>query len=361
MRVDPAPGHDRGHRGRAGARNSIGSQLLDRLVEAGFTGSIYPVNPNVRDPAAPHGLPVGHRGAGAGRPRRHRRAGARRCSTSSTSAREAGVKALLVVSSGFRRGRAARGSGCRPSCCAGPAARGMRVVGPNSFGLINNDPAVRLNASLAPTLPPHGRLGLFAQSGALGIAVLASAARRNLGISVVRGRPATGSTCPATTSCSTGSTTTTPTPSASTWSRWATRASSPGSPATWRSIKPVIVVKSGVSAFGVPPGHRARATPSARPEAFDAMLRQAGVIRVENVHQLFDVAQLVAHQPLPARQPGRHRRQLHALGTLTADACISWGLEVSHGPVVAAHRGHGRRVPHGARRRLRRPRGRLAC
>ena len=59
----------------------------------------------------------------------------------------------------------------------------MRVVGPNSFGIINNDPAVRLNASLAPTLPPHGRLGLFAQSGALGIAVLASAARRNLGIS----------------------------------------------------------------------------------------------------------------------------------------------------------------------------------
>ena len=39
-------------------------------------------------------------------------------------------------------------------------------------------------ASLAPELPPPGRLGLFAQSGALGIAVLASAARRGLGISV---------------------------------------------------------------------------------------------------------------------------------------------------------------------------------
>ena len=47
--------------------------------------------------------------------------------------------------------------------------------------MINNDPAVRLNASLAPELPPPGRLGLFAQSGALGIAVLASAARRGLG------------------------------------------------------------------------------------------------------------------------------------------------------------------------------------
>ena len=52
-------------------------------------------------------------------------------------------------------------------------AHGMRVVGPNSFGMVNNDPEVRLNASLAPQLPPPGRLGLFSQSGALGIAVLA--------------------------------------------------------------------------------------------------------------------------------------------------------------------------------------------
>ena len=89
-------------------------------------------------------------------------------------------------------------------------------------------------------------------------------------------------------------------------------------------IKPVIVVKSGVSAFGVPPGHRVRRT-KARPEVFSAMLKQAGVIRVENVHQLFDVAQLVVHQPLPAgdrvavvgnsdRARHAHRRRLHQLG-----------------------------------------------
>ena len=95
---------------------------------------------------------------------------------------EAGVKALLVVSSGFaEEGRA--GERLQAELLRRARNAGMRVVGPNSFGLINNDPAVRLNASLAPTLPPHGQLGLFAQSGALGIAVLASAARRNLGIS----------------------------------------------------------------------------------------------------------------------------------------------------------------------------------
>ena len=208
---------------------------------------------------------------------------------------------------------------------------GMRVVGPNSFGLINNDPEVRLNASLAPTLPPHGRLGLFAQSGALGIAVLASAARRNLGISTF------------------GSAGNRVDVSGNDFMQyWIDDDStdvvglyleSMGNPRKFSRIarnlaliKPVVVVKSGVSSFGVPPGHRVRQT-KARPEVFKAMLKQAGVIRVENVHQLFDVAQLVAHQPLPAGDRVAVVGNSTALGTLTADACTSWGLTVTHGPV----------------------------
>ncbi|MBD3785104.1 MAG: acetate--CoA ligase family protein, partial [Micrococcales bacterium] len=97
-------------------------------------------------------------------------------------------------------------------------------------------------------------------------------------------------------------------------------------------VKPVIVVKSGVSRFGVPPGHAVRET-KARPEVFRAMLNQAGVIRVENVHQLFDVAQLVVHQPLPAGDRVAIVGNSAALGALTGDACSSWGLTVAHGPV----------------------------
>ncbi len=63
------------------------------------------------------------------------------------------------------------------------AARGMRVVGPNCLGVINTDPSVRLNASLAPLSPARGRAGFFAQSGALGVAVLGEASRRGLGVS----------------------------------------------------------------------------------------------------------------------------------------------------------------------------------
>jgi acyl-CoA synthetase (NDP forming)/RimJ/RimL family protein N-acetyltransferase len=242
----------------------------------------------------------------------------------------AGVKALLVVSAGFAESGPA-GADLQRELLRSARESGMRVVGPNSFGVINSHPDVRMNASLAPSLPPAGTLGLFSQSGALGIAVLASAARRNLGVSIF----------------------------ASAGNRvdvsgndfmqyWIddddTHAvglylESVGNPRKFSRIarqlslrKPVIVVKSAVSAYGVPPGHRVRAT-NVPPGAFDAMLRQAGVIRVENVHQLFDVAQLVVHQPLPRGVRVGIVGNSAALGALTAQACVSWGLEVTHGPV----------------------------
>ena len=215
--------------GASRRRDSIGSQLLDRLRRPASPAA-PPGQPQRRTLRRRTAYPSVAGRAGAGRPRRRRRA-RRRGARRRRRVRRGGGESLLVVSSGFaeegRTGRRRQAELLRRARGAG-----MRVIGPNSFGLINNDPAVRLNASLAPTLPPHGRVGLFAQSGALGIAVLASAARRSLGISTFA-RPATGPTSPATTSCSTGSTTSPPTPSASTSSRSATRASSPASPATW--------------------------------------------------------------------------------------------------------------------------------
>jgi acyl-CoA synthetase (NDP forming) len=207
----------------------------------------------------------------------------------------------------------------------------MRVVGPNSFGLINTDPEVCLNASLAPRMPRAGGLGLFAQSGALGIAVLASADGRGLGVSDfasagnrvdVSGNDLLqywidddGTVAVGLYLESIGN--------ARKFSRIARALA---------QRKPVIAVSSGVSGYGAPPGHRTRKTrmPTG---AFGAMLRQAGVIRVENVHQLFDVAQLLIHQPLPAGQRVAVVGNSDALGALTAQAALSWDLEIAHGPV----------------------------
>ncbi len=314
--------------GASRREEAIGSQLLERLLDAGFTGEIHLVNPHVkrlrRRPvhASVSEVPGQVDLAVVAVPADAVLDVVDECA-------EAGVKALLVVSSGFAEESPA-GAALQGELVRRARGAGMRVVGPNSFGIINNDPQVHLNASLAPTLPPLGRLGLFAQSGALGIAVLASAARRNLGISTF------------------GSAGNRVDVSGNDFMQYwidddATDAvglylESMGNPRKFSRIarnlaliKPVIVVKSGVSRFGVPPGHRVRET-KARPEVFSAMLKQAGVIRVENVHQLFDIAQLVVHQPLPRGERVAVVGNSAALGTLTADACTSWGLEVTHGP-----------------------------
>ena len=100
------------------------------------------------------------------------------------------------------------------------------------------------------------------------------------------------------------------------------------------TVKPVIVVKSGTSHYGIPPGHDVLRPTRVPGEAFEAMLAQAGVIRAENLHQLFDIAQLVVHQPLPRGDQVAVVVNSHALAALTADAALSWGLKITHGPVA---------------------------
>ncbi|EWT01866.1 multidrug ABC transporter permease [Intrasporangium oryzae NRRL B-24470] len=308
---------------------SIGALVMSNILAAGYQGELYPIHPeadqiqgvrayrSIREVPGPVDLAV------VVVPAAQTLEVVKDC-------RKAGVKALLVLSSGFAEA-GDEGVKLQEKLRKRVRRAGMRIVGPNSFGLINNDPSVRLNASLAPVIPGTGRLGLFAQSGALGVAVLASAARRGLGISVfasagnrvdVSGNdlmqywiddPETDTV--------------------------GLYLESMGNPRKFSriarhlaSVKPVIAVSSGVSSFAAPPGHRTRTT-NVPPQAFRALLRQAGVIRVENVHQLFDVAQLTLHQPMPRGDRVAIVGNSDALGALSGSACLSWGLKVTHGPV----------------------------
>ena len=241
-----------------------------------------------------------------------------------------GVRGLVVVSSGFAE-TGPEGLARQRELVRVARANGLRVVGPNSWGLINADASVRLNVSLVPDLPTEGRLGLFSQSGGLSVAVLDAVARRGLGLSTFlsAGNRAdvSGNDC---------------------MQYWEEDAhtdavalylESFGNPRKFSRIarrlartKPVIVLKSGTSNFGVPPGHSVRAS-TAPGGAFDAMLKQSGCIRVETLNQMLDVAQFVLNQPLPAGPRVGIVGNSDALGTLIADACVSWGLEVAYGPV----------------------------
>jgi acyl-CoA synthetase (NDP forming)/RimJ/RimL family protein N-acetyltransferase len=242
-----------------------------------------------------------------------------------------GVRGLVVVSGGFAE-TGPEGLLRQRELVRLARTNGMRVVGPNSWGIINTDPAVRLNVSLVEELPRTGRLGLFCQSGAMSVSVLDSARRRGLGLSTFlsAGNRAdvSGNDC---------------------MQYWEEDSrtdavglylESIGNPRKFSRIarrlarrKPVIVVKSGISGFGVPPGHAVRTTRAPR-EAFDAMLQQSGCIRVGNVHQLFDVAQLLLHQPLPKGGDVAVVANSDALAALIADACTGRGLQIVHGPVA---------------------------
>ena len=308
---------------------SIGHTFLKNLVEGGFAGRVYAVNPNAKrvmglkaypslaDVPGPIDLVV------VAVPAPEVIDLVDECAAK-------GARAIVVPSAHFAED-GEQGWKLQAKLRKRARRAGLRVIGPNSFGIINNHPQVRLNASLAPQLPPQGSFGLFAQSGALGIAVLASAARRGLGVSVFASAgnrvDVSGNDL---------------------MQYWIDDADtdavglyveSIGNPRKFARIarslsatKPVIVVKPAGSHLGSAPGHFTR-TMSVRQEAFDALLRQSGVIRTENIHQLFDVAQLVVHQSLPAGDRVAVVTNSDALGSLTTQAAESWDLKVTHGPV----------------------------
>ena len=119
--------------GASRRRDSIGSQLLDRLVQAGFTGTHPPGQPQRAHPAPPHGLPVGRGRAGAGRPRGHRGARARGARGGRRVRRGRGeVAARRLV--GLRRGGARRGPAPGRAAAPGPQRRACASSAPTPSG-----------------------------------------------------------------------------------------------------------------------------------------------------------------------------------------------------------------------------------
>jgi acyl-CoA synthetase (NDP forming)/RimJ/RimL family protein N-acetyltransferase len=237
---------------------------------------------------------------------------------------EKGVRGLIVVSSGFGE-TGAEGRERQDELVRIARAYGLRVVGPNCLGIANTDPAVRLNATLAATVPGRGRVGFFSQSGALGTALLQRVAQRGMGISsfVSAGNRADVS-------------------GNDLLQYWdedpATEVillylESLGNPRKFARLarrisrrKPIVLVKSGGTTQIVPTGHSAP-VPGLPDTAMSSLFEQAGVIRVPDLSSLFDVAQLLAYQPLPEGPRVGVVSNSDALALLAVDACVGAGLE----------------------------------
>ncbi|WP_018656936.1 GNAT family N-acetyltransferase [Actinomadura flavalba] len=310
--------------GASRAEHTVGQTVLRNLLAGDFTGPVYPVHPTATAVAGVRAYPsvldipddVDLAVVAVRAETVHEVV--EQCASK-------GVHGLIVVSSGFGEmgedGRARQDRLVRLA-----RAYGMRVVGPNCLGIANTDPEVRLNATLAPTMPGRGPIGFFSQSGALGIAILQRTAERGLGLSsfVSAGNRADVS-------------------GNDLMQYWeedpATNAvllylESLGNPRKFTRLarrlgrrKPIVAVKSGRSTQGIPLGHAAAAL-SLPDHAVSALFAQAGVIRVEDLSELFDVAQLLAYQPLPAGDRVAIIDNSDSLGLLAHDAAVAQGLQV---------------------------------
>ena len=309
-------------------RGSIGGEVFHNLMDGGFNGPVYPVNPgadvvqsvhaykSILDIPGPVDLAV------IVVPAKLVMAAARECA-------QKGVHGM--VTAGFAE--------------AGPAGRdmqrelmgiaresGMRVIGPNCMGVINTHDDVRMNATFSPNAPMQGNVGFLSQSGALGLAVIEYANSLSLGlstfISIGNKADLSGNDFiqywaddPATDVI-------------------ALYLESLGNPRKFARItrrvgrqKPILAVKSGRSSAG------ARATSShtgallgASDVTVDALFKQAGVIRTDTLGEFFDVATLLANQPRPNGNRVAILTNGGGPGILCADACEADGLVVPQVP-----------------------------
>ncbi|GGZ36771.1 bifunctional acetate--CoA ligase family protein/GNAT family N-acetyltransferase [Streptomyces poonensis] len=312
------------------APGGVGRSVLTNLREAGFTGRLYAVNRAVTNQEI-DGVPA-YRSMGeitepvdlavVAVPAEQVPGVVDACGAH-------GVQGLVVVSAGYAES-GPEGRERQRELLRRVRTYGMRLVGPNAFGIINTSPEVRLNASLAPQAPRPGRIGLFAQSGAIGIALLSRLHRRGGGVTGVTG--------------------------VSTFVSSGNRADvsgndvlqywyddpdtdvalmyleSIGNPRKFTrlarrtaAVKPLVVVQGARYGGAAPTGHAVRAT--RLPHAtVSALLRQAGVIRVDTITELVDTGLLLARQPLPAGPRVAILGNSESLGLLTYDACLAEGL-----------------------------------
>ncbi len=311
--------------GASQREGSIGNKVFANILYQGLKGVVYPVNPNAQVVCSVSAYPsvldipgevdlaivivpaiMVHKVV-------------QECGRK-------GVRGVVVISAGFAEtGR--EGIERQQRLLDTARSYGMRLVGPNCMGVINTDPEINMNATFSPVFPPVGTVAMASQSGALGLAILEYARNLNVGLStfVSVGNRADVS-------------------SNDLLQYWQddpdTRVillylESFGNPAKFgriarrvAAVKPVIAVKSGRT----PAGSRAAASHTgalATAEvASDALFKQAGIIRVDSLEELFDVANLLAHQPLPAGKRVAILTNGGGPGILTADACASRGLEL---------------------------------
>jgi acetate---CoA ligase (ADP-forming) len=303
--------------------SSMSRRILRALLAGGFRGPICAVNPTATSIEGVPAYSSASRNPGGSDlaiiavPREAVLSAVDDCAA-------AGARALLVFTAGFAE-VGEEGNALQQKLLERVRGHGMRMIGPNAMGLANTDPEVRLNASLSSSFPPRGSVAMSSQSGALGLAMLALARQRHVGVSTFVGvgnkADISGNDL------------------LQYWqSDEATRVillylESFGNPRRFARIargvsrsKPIVVVKAGRRALS-PEGPGTAAFVAGDAPVY-ALFRQTGVIRADTLDEMFDLAALLDRQPLPAGRRVAILSDGGGPGTLCAGACEAARLSV---------------------------------
>ncbi len=305
---------------------SIGNAILRHLIEGGFTGPVYPINPSADSVAAVPAfasvreLPVAPDLAFIVVPKDLALNAVRECG-------EKGVKGLVVITAGFRE-VGGEGVVLERKLSDTIHQYGMRMVGPNCMGVLNTSPSVSMNGTFAPYMPPVGPIAFMSQSGAMGMTILDYASEYGIGISQF---------------VSVGNKTDVSGNALTEYWRDDDEVGvilmyleSFGSPRTFVSLarattrkKPILVVKAGRSEAGAKAASSHTGALAQVDIATDALLAQCGVQRADSVEELFDAALAFSKAPLPRGNRVAILTNAGGPGIIIADAAEACGLDVA--------------------------------
>jgi acetyltransferase len=312
--------------GASRKKHTIGHEILRNIVDFEFSGPVYPVNPGtsvVRSMKSYRSLdeipgPVDL--AVIVVPRTHVLKSIDQCGRK-------GVRGVVVITAGFKE-TGEEGAALERQLARRIKKYGMRMVGPNCMGVVNTEPDVRLNATFASAVPSRGNVGFISQSGALGEAILADAARSGLGVaqfvSMGNKTDISGNDM---------------------LEYWEENdevqvilmyLESFGNPRRFTEIarritrkKPIITVKAGRTAAGARAASSHTGSIVGLDIATESLLEQCGVLRGSSLSEMFVQAMALANQPIPEGDRIAIVTNAGGPAILCTDALIGRGVQLA--------------------------------
>ncbi len=308
--------------GASEKEGSIGSVLVENLIQGGFQGKVYPVNPRYRSIHALKAYPsivdtnTAVDLAIIATPIATVPDIVKECVTKN-------VGGTIIISAGGRE-VGPQGEEIEKKIEWEAWKGGLRIIGPNCLGIIC--PQRNLNASFASRMPQKGKLAFISQSGAICAAILDLSPKENIGFSYF---VSIGSMLDVDFGDLIDYLATDPEVSSillyveslSNFRKFmsAARAAS--------RLKPIVVLKSGRSPAGTRAAASHTGAMAGEDIVYDAAFKRAGIVRVNTIGELFDCAELMAKQPLPSGPRLAIVTNAGGPGVMAADALSYHGLE----------------------------------